>query len=474
MKTRAFLLAVSLTLIGAAQASDYAVVVSQKANTDAGWHRVVETLRKNHKGEVIVYKTDVNEALSALQKSFPRYACFVATPEEAGRVFVAQVHRLTRRLDDDLYTDCQWGIVTGYNADAAQRTADETKPLLIRKAASGTEIPLENFEEGVWFSELKKNQMARKAPNGKAEAVNGPDDTTEALANTFNTEKVDLFITSGHATERDWQIGYGFRGGQFRCEEGKIFGLNVTKRKIPIDSPNPKVYLPIGNCLMGHINDKDAMALAFMNSGGVRQMIGYTELTWFGYGGWGVLDYFIEQPRRYSFNEAFFANQQALLHRLSLCSPELAVLTDEELKLTAFKPKLSDKAQQIGLTEQDARGLHYDRDCVAFYGDPAWQARLAPAPLGWEQKLTQQKGTFTLEIKPLRGANSFKPLSFNGSQRGGRPFFQMLPQRIGKAIITEGAELKPVITDNFVLVPNPGNAEAGKTYRVTFRASPLK
>ena len=45
-------------------------------------------------------------------------------------------------------------------------------------------------------------------------------------------------------------------------------------------------------------------------------MAGYTELTWYGYSGWGMLDYCVEQPGRYTCAEAFAASQAALIHRL--------------------------------------------------------------------------------------------------------------------------------------------------------------
>jgi hypothetical protein len=35
-----------------------------------------------------------------------------------------------------------------------------------------------------------------------------------------------------------------------------------------------------------------------------------------------MLDYFLEQPGRFSLSEAFFANQQALVHRLVTCFPD--------------------------------------------------------------------------------------------------------------------------------------------------------
>jgi hypothetical protein len=99
--------------------------------------------------------------------------------------------------------------------------------------------------------------------------------------------------------------------------------LDTVGQRKDVNSPNPKVYLPIGNCLMGHVDGPDAMALAWMNSAGVVQMAGYTVPTWFGYMGWGLLDYFVEQPGRYTYAEAFFANQQALIHRLVTEFPAL-------------------------------------------------------------------------------------------------------------------------------------------------------
>ena len=57
----------------------------------------------------------------------------------------------------------------------------------------------------------------------------------------------------------------------------------------------------------------NCMALAYMNCAGVNQMIGYTVPSWYGYAGWGMLDYFVEQPGRFTLAEAFFANQQALI-----------------------------------------------------------------------------------------------------------------------------------------------------------------
>ena len=438
--------AAAIGFVAWARAGDrcYAVVVSAATLWDEGWKRVAEALRAKHGAALIAHGGRVEDALPELRALFPRYACFVARPEEATREFVGRVHRLARDLDDDPYADVLWGILTGYDAANALRIARCREPLVVRRAAAGTEIALALCEEGLWYSELTRGRMVKKEKGGAPRELRGPDDTTEALVQALTEYRADLFVTSGHATERDWAIGYAYPNGSFRCERGGLYGLDTRGRRHPIDSPNPKVYLPVGNCLMGHIDGREAMALAFMNSCGVNQMLGYTVPTWYGYAGWGCLDYFVEQPGRFTFAEAFFANHAALIHRLTAAE-----------KLDAG----------------DRRGLLHDRDAVAFYGDPAWEARMAPGPSGWDQTLAERDGVFTFEIVPRSGAASFDPVSRNGSQRGGRPFLEFLPRRIKDAAILEGADLRPVVADDFILVPRPRVCDPGRRYRVAFRAA---
>jgi len=235
--------------------ASYAVVVKKSTAEDPQWQKVVAALKEKHNASVITYDASVDESLDALEKEFPRYTCFVAKPEEAGRVFVAQVHQLTRKLDDDPYTDTFWGILTGYDVANALAIASHSEPLVVKKVASGTEFATDTVIEGQWYDELVKNKHVKKEPGGKAEELKGPDDTTKPLVDLLNSYKADLMITSGHATERDWQIGFRFRSGQFRCADGRLYGLDTQGTKHPIDSPNPKVYMPIGNCLMGHVKD---------------------------------------------------------------------------------------------------------------------------------------------------------------------------------------------------------------------------
>ncbi len=455
----------------AVPAAGYAVVVSAATAADPAWRAVVEALAGRHHATVLRYTNAVTEALAPLQALFPRHTCFVARPQEAGRDVVVAVHRLMRRLDADPYTDGFWGILTGYDAANALRLAQYGKPLTVRKVAAGTDVALDACEEGVWYCELQQGRMVRKEQGGAPRQLEGPADTTAALVETLTTYGADLFVASGHATEHDWQIGYRYRNGSFRCAGGELYGLDTKGQRLPIRSAGPRVYMPVGNCLMGHIDGTNAMALAWLNSGGVHQMLGYLQPTWYGYAGWGCLDYFVEQPGRFTFTEAFFANQHALVQRLAAYFPDL-VAAEGPAKLPAgYAPGAA--AQAAGLTAQDARGLLFDRDMVAFYGDPAWAARLADGARSWEQTLTVRGDEYTLEVRPARGAQSYAPVSRNGSQRGGRPIVHYLPRRIGPAQIVSGAEWRPVITDDFVLIPlPPAGGDPAPAPRLVFRAAP--
>lgn len=421
----------------------YAIVVSEATLADPAWKEVVTALEAKHAPRgafVVTWKTSPADAVGALAERFPRHTCFVARPEEASREFVAEVHRLTRRLDDDPYTDTLWGILTGFDAANALAIAKTADPLAVKRVTSGTELAMDRVVEGEWYCELKRNRMVRKRAGGEAEEVHGPGDTTAVLAARLSDGLTDLFVTSGHATERGWQIGYAYDNGLFRSGAGKLWGVDTAGHKIPIASDNPKVWLPVGNCLAGHIDGPDALALAFLNSAGVRQMAGYTVPTWFGYAGWGLLDYFVEQPGRFTLCEAFHANGHALVHRLA-----------------------------AGAAPRDEKGLTFDRDVVAFYGDPAWEARMAPGKLQFDQTLSEQDGVFTLTVTPGDGPRSFTPVNTNGSQRGGRPIVAFLPRRLADAEIVAGGEWQPVVTDTFVLVPLPP-ADCAEPVTVVFRS----
>ncbi len=453
----------------------YAIVVSKKTHSQQGWRAVVEALEGKYQEmgvEVLIYRKGIEEVLPRLQKLHPKYTCFVAKQEETTREFVAEVHRLTRRYDADAYCDTLWGILTGYDAGSALSIAKTSKPLVIGKVASGTEFAAEMVEQGVWYDELKKNLKVEKQSSGRVIRSKVATDTTKGLVDSLNVYKPDLFIASGHGTERGWQIGFRFKSGFFKSKKGQLYGIDTKQRIFNINSPNAKIYMPIGNCLIGHVDSSEAIALAWMKSAGVKQMLGYTVPTWYGYSGWGCLDYFVEQPGKYTFAEGFHASEHALMYRLLAYFPELA-RKKVPLGRMSIPCRAGDKAKAAGLKRMDGVGLVHDRDVLAFYGDPAWSARMAKRPNAYDQHLTEKDGIYTFKIIPKRGGDTFKPINMNGAQRGWRPMIGYLPWRVKNVEILSGGELKPVITDDFILVPNPRTHDGRGAYVVRFKAKKM-
>jgi zinc protease len=101
----------------------------------------------------------------------------------------------------------------------------------------------------------------------------------------------------------------------------------------------------------------------------------------------------------------------------------------------------------------------WDRDTVAFYGDPAWEARLAPRDLPYDWKLTVDQDVYTFELHAKADCRTALPPSM------------LLPHRIKDIEVVEGKQLQPLITDNFIMLFNAGELKTGKTYRVVFKAN---
>ena len=438
----------------------YAVVVSAKTYADGAWRPVVDALRTKYAASIITWQSGVREAQGDLAAAMPNYTCFVAPPQECGRDFVVAVHRMTRRLDADPYTDTLWGILTGYTADDALRIARQREPLTLRKVLSGTSgAPFGAFDEGAVFDERKAGGMRLKSADGKVQDKGCPPDSTRSIVDYFNKEKPDCFITSGHATQHDWQIGYSFKGGQLRHKDGQVFGLDTQGQRYDILSPNPKVHLPSGNCLIGEVSGPDCMVTSLIHSAGVIQMFGYTVSTWYGKGGWGIQEYYLGQPGRFTLSEAFFANTQALLHEIETRHPAAAKVDFEQYDLEKNRRLMAELSAKHGISGRDELGLLWDRDTVAFYGDPAWQARPAGRKLAWDPSLAVEgnRTTFTL------AANE-------GGTWPGSPIVALLPQRVANVRMVKGEDLKAVVTENFILVPMKGRFQAGDKTEIVFEA----
>lgn len=493
----------------------YAIVVEKKTLQDSGWKKVVNTLRNKHSAKIFTYDKGLvgnqHEGLKGLKKGLatmqPDFVCFVARPDELAQnakvkaqgrtpdgrtvdlqiplcsVYYHEAGVLMRTLDDDPYDDARWTVLTGAVPEDALRVIS-AKPLTVRRSLShvGTGW-IDEFEAGASFSECKQGLKRTKMPGKESKEVEGPKDTTEQYVKALNSNKVDIVSSSGHATERDWQMGYSYKNGQIviaslikRMSEpvqknyqailanpqygktvSKLFGVDTSDNVHAITTNNPKIYYAVGNCLIGHVNGEDCMLLGWIHHGAV-QFFGHVGVQTRSCYAWGITEYFLRLQGRFTFAEAVWLNQQALRW-------EVMQMNDQDKKRKYICCR-NDQPMPV-------RGRLL-WEMVVLYGDPVWEARLKPT----REPLYDQK----MDIKKL--PNGQEEITFTVTMRReaapSRPAAFLLEQaKISDVKVKEGPE-NLVVADNFALIPfwKSGDPKlpVGKEFKavVTVKRAPLR
>ena len=396
----------------AAKAPGYAIVVP--ANHPE-LNSAVQALRTKHAvldPKVFTYKQDVREVLPDLREMLPYYTCFVTPKELAGRAFTGEVSRMAREITPDPYCDTFWGILTGYDASDIRRVAEFKGPIRITDALD----MVGGFHHSLMrrcysFDETQENNLRITDPSKKFdnEHTRISKDFTEDFLKLVNGGGFQIIMTSGHASEHDWASGYVSSSNMYMIDrEGKLFTRDTRGRVTEIRDTTPKIWCAAGNCLIGNIphGQDSCMATAMIHSFGVYQMMGYTIETWFGRQGWTAQGMLTDYPGYYSFNESFhFANAWIVEN---LVKRNLNQITLDTSDYDTFQIKAGAALRGIRFRnteeQREALGLLYDRDVVAFYGDPAMYAAIDPKPgqtLKLERSLSAD-GVLTLKLTALK------------------------------------------------------------------------
>lgn len=405
---------------------EYLVITSQSTAAHQDWRQVADALVQKYPDAHLAILPELTEdALTlALQKHGARYAGVVLRPEEIGREIVNNLHRAARRVDDDPYGDCIWGIVTGYTAADALRIAEAKQPLIIRRLLSTTNVHPVRFEhsycitdwegfpvlEQTGYTEPTKTTYTTDTPEGQDIVENG---IHGKFAEQLSTQRPQLLVTSSHATPFNLEMPFGKglifsannRFHLINCKQfisftsalqpamaGKPEAMQSLEETMhyPTIEPEgtPRVWLAAGNCLLGDArNTNQSMVVTALSAYGCHQFVGYTVPSWYGESGWGTLHLFVGNTDGTTLAEAFFLNNQFLLNKTMNLDPKLMNVHFNEPQIG---PILHRDMRSAGLSitqEQlkDAVGLVHDRDTFAFFGDPAWTATVdsshTPAPL---------------------------------------------------------------------------------------------
>ncbi|MDQ7778471.1 MAG: hypothetical protein RDV41_02030, partial [Planctomycetota bacterium] len=430
--------------------AEVVVVASERTAKDPDWKELVDALVKKHGAVRVTYNQRIDEVRLDVALRMPRYVLFVAPPDEASRQFVARVHQFTRALDLDPYGDALWGIVTGYTAGDAMKLVDAPTSLPVRKCIAGTGGWGGQVEDFTGYSEGEQGVMWRKEKTDTApKKLECAADTTKDFVDALNGNGIDMMWTSGHATERDWQIGYSFPSGALITEDGQLAGRTRKGEKLPIETTNPKVYFAPGNCLIGNIADpNNSMCLSWLRAGAV-QFAGYTVPTWYGYMGWGIAEYFFQLQDTFSFSESFFLNNQSLLWDL-----ERGALP----------------ADGAGDPKGSRKGHLYDRDVVALYGDPSVDARVV--------RVTAPRFDQTASVSENKEEHGKVRISFsikmNRKETLPRPAAFIFPRRLKNFGELKHDATDLLLTDSFMMMSFEGELKEGETRSATLVAEEMK
>ena len=328
----------------------YAVVVKNSTYQIPDWGLVADTLRLRYDGEIFTWESSVWDISSDLSAYTPTHIAFVCEPLTASYYFVqSSVWPLSRSLDDDPYGDAVWGIITGYDAEDALRLAN-CQGFTVKNVLGGTmSCDLHYYPQGIATDEGTYNHIRFKYLDGTIVDTTDeglcPTDRTEFLMDMINADTIDIFMTSGHGNHNEWQLHYPSSGleGFFRSSNGQLYGDPYDGPNIDANSINPKIYMALGNCYVGKIQNLSSMAPAWIHTAGASLMTGYVIAEGqYSHQHGGTKAFFARQGL-YTWPEAFFLANQALYFDIINDTP--------------------------GSNPPDLNGS-------ALYGDPALDARL--------------------------------------------------------------------------------------------------
>ena len=462
----------------------YLVLASEDVANDAEWMAVAEKLAKKHNSHIVTFAEAPGDVLETLRAENPRYVAIVDKPENIGRDYVIDLHLMCRDIDEDIYADFLWGIITGYDAAAAERMVDNSTEPLVIKDAVATIMELNSakwFDNYAWVDDHTRGLWGYK--NGRdAEIVTDMVEKEEVLnkfKELYEAYNPDLVVTAAHATQQNLEMPYSL--GHLRPRDGKLYAQNIftgEERDI-IESGKRRVYTAVGNCLIGDMNNtKESMAAAWMNGSNAATMIGYVVTTWHGRNGWGALKYWVTNPFRYTLAEAVYMNQQDFIHQQDAWYPELRkeryTFCDgfmEELNTAAKRMQevLGREVSFESAEDWDMLGFWHDRDVLVYYGDPMWNVMLqgveSENDYTVESRLEGGQYIITITTSENFSLERMKGDKFKQEHVLDLPFSYFFPERLVNPRLAEGETWDVALDENFILVYNAELAPSS-TYEI--------
>lgn len=487
---RVLLLVIGLFLCaeGKADEKEYVVLVGKSVQSDQSWKKVVDRLVEIHQAQVVEYDEFASEALSRLKELLPRYVAIVEKPERISRQFVVDLNQMSRKVDEDIYCDFLWGIITGYDAEAALALVERGRES--KEVRSAWCLRNDDFRDGKYFE-----TMGLYDPKGVWYEKNGENDTVSRYTFKDKSAMSKRMLAWAEAAQPDLVV-YQVEGVDNRMpllqgtekeeeivlsREGKLW---LGNRHLKLGGQS-RVYFAQMSGGQTHAT-RESIPIAWLNDGDVTAFIGSTTFSFHGRGTWGTLKYWVTDAGRFTLAEAYFLNQQDMLWRLNEWKPELlhrsCQYSDDPVKMIGacyrayndFQKKEKENPEVV-----DKFGHWYERDIWVYYGDPLWDVRVKDLshdqPYTISTRVKGEKCIVTIKISAdytwerLCGefCASYDWMTSLHCAVGDLPICYFFPRRLKNPRVRSRQKIDWNITVNkdFLFIRD-AYPEAGKTYQV--------
>lgn len=489
----------------------YVILAAKAVVRDTAWAKVVTALQARHQAEVVTYEDDPEEALPDLKRLCPRYVAVVEQPERIGPDYVLKLHRLSRKVDEDVFVDFVWGIITGHDARSAMRLVEgSAAPLVVKNALS----TVTDLGSGKWFTRYGRIDPAgvtvehpeadllerMKAPKlGLWAEKTTKEDTLTDRWESLNTvpDKFfelygsihpDLVLTIAGDYQQRLVIRPGINDKVIRAKDRKLYEvMSNGERPLPLDE-YPKVYFPLGSSSADIGHSAESLPLVWMDYGRAAALVGYQTLSWHGQAGWGTWKFWATNAGRYTLAQALFLNQQYMLNRLQEWNaglPDYIYPYQKEVTdlYEQFQQAVDDVRKKLGMGELslDQMGYLYDKDVFVYYGDPAWEVRLDTVAgendfqVTWEKRKDTYVVTITTSQHFSRVRMQGDYFKEEGDPRnpvsiGRLPFSYFFPERLQHPVLAKKLKFdgKLTLDENFLFIEDSA-FEPGKKYKLIIK-----
>lgn len=390
---------------------EYAVVTTAATADIPEWKAVAQALLDKYPGAKLCVTSDLSEetCTKVLREARPLYVAFVMRPEEVTRVGINNLHRATRKIDDDPYGDCIWGIITGYCAEDALRIAQGQGVLELSRLLAIACPDNQRFEHSYCMSEQEGLPITERS--GDAASTTTFDVSTpegrEALQDgiqmrfsyQLSTQNPQLLITATQSSPFNLEMPLckglvfssdkklhsvgcqhliAFASARQPAMQGKTRALQslVEAMHFPTITPdrNERVWLALGPGQAGNAaGSRQSLAVTAISAYGCHQFVGSTLPSWYGEAAAAVCHFFLNHTDDTTLAQAVFLSNQLLIAKTLAVDPQLMKVepNGEEIGPELQRDILNSGVRLTADRARDAAGLVLERDALVFYGDPA-------------------------------------------------------------------------------------------------------